>query len=170
MLPLEPTLVCSSVLESSSRPGHCCSPFNTIVWRSASRLLPCCLPRASSIRIPLRLCDQRSSVTANSGSERTMRIRETHAKLMHYYGDHITYLNMYAFLISFMASFDLFVKNGRSRQWCEDHYLHYRACDQAYRIYTQIKGILEAVWNSSESHGLASIQGSALFSLSCEAL
>lgn len=53
-------------------------------------------------------------------------------RLMSDLGDHFTYLNV----------FKKFLSHGQSREWCEDHGVHFRSLRTALSIYEQLKEVL----------------------------
>lgn len=48
-------------------------------------------------------------------------------------GDHLTYLNVLT----------MFMESGRSKKWCEDHFVNYRGLMRAENVRTQLKRLLK---------------------------
>ncbi|KAK8803292.1 hypothetical protein WA158_000986 [Blastocystis sp. Blastoise] len=88
------------------------------------------------IKIAAMLSVENIYYSVSNNEIRTMKgleTRQTQIKSMNYRGDQITLLNV----------FNNYMKNGRSREWCEENYVHQRALEQTYNIYKQIKEIMQ---------------------------
>lgn len=73
-----------------------------------------------------------AGMSGRTPSRHEHSLQRRQRRLMSDLGDHFTYLNV----------FKKFVSHGQSREWCEDHGVHFRSLRTAVSIYEQLKEVL----------------------------
>lgn len=77
-------------------------------------------------------CAMAVSMMTSTPSRHEHSLQRRQRRLMSDLGDHFTYLNV----------FKKFLSHGQSREWCEDHGVHFRSLRTALSIYEQLKEVL----------------------------
>ncbi|KAJ8330422.1 hypothetical protein QVD99_007759 [Batrachochytrium dendrobatidis] len=106
-----------------------CSPFLTRALISAAVDFHCAY---DVVTIVAMLSSEEVFSTPRS-KKRQSEADEAHQRFYHYSGDHMTLLQVY----------NAWVKEGYSRDWCIQNYLHYRALKNAKSIRSQLVDIMK---------------------------